>query len=118
MEWMQALAAKVSAQGGELATSRFLWSEVARQAGNEQIRKNAEDHLMALQATEEIAKLAEVVALYNSRQERPARSFQALVAAGYLRAPPRDPSGKLYILDPGGRVRLNPRSPVDLSLLQ
>lgn len=118
MEWMRALAAKVAAQGGELATSRFLWSEIARQAGNEQMRKNAEDHLLALQATEEIAKLAEVVALYNSGQERPARSFQALVAAGYLRAVPRDPSGKPYILDPGGRVRLNPRSSVDLSLLQ
>jgi hypothetical protein len=118
MEWMRALAAKVAAQGGELATSRFLWSEIARQAGNDQIRKNAEDHLMALQATEEIGKLAEVVALYNSRQERPARSFQTLVAAGYLRALPRDPSGKPYILDPGGRVRLSPRSSVDLSLLQ
>jgi len=118
MEWMQALAAKVSAQGGELATSRFLWSEIARQAGNEQIKKNAEDHLMALQATEEIAKLAQLVALYNSRQERPARSFQALVAAGYLRALPRDPSGRPYLIDPSGRVRLNPRSSVDLSLLQ
>jgi hypothetical protein len=118
MEWMRALAAKVAAQGGELATSRFLWSEIARQAGNEQIRKNAEDHLMALQATEEIGKLAEVAALYNSRQGRPARSFQTLVAAGYLRALPRDPSGKPYILDPGGRVRLNPHSSVDLSLLQ
>ena len=118
MEWMRALAAKVAAQGGELATSRFLWSEIARQAGNEQIRKNAEDHLVALQATEEIAKLSQLLALYNSRQERPARSFQALVAAGYLRALPRDPSGKPYILDSGGRVRLNPRSSVDLSLLQ
>jgi hypothetical protein len=118
MEWMRALAAKVAAQGGELATSRFLWSEIARQAGNEQIRKNAEDHLVALQATEEIAKLSQLVALYNSRQERPARSFQALVAAGYLRALPRDPSGKPYILDSSGRVRLNPRSSVDLSLLQ
>jgi len=118
MEWMRALAAKVSAQGGELATSRFLWSEIARQAGNEQIRKNAEDHLMALQATEEMAKLAQLVALYNSRQEPPARSFQALVAAGYLRALPRDPSGKPYFIDPSGRVRLNPRSSVDLSLLQ
>jgi hypothetical protein len=118
MQWMRVLAAKVSAQGGELATSRFLWSEIARQAGNEQIRKNAEEHLMALQATEEIAKLTEVVALYNSRKERPARSFQALIAAGYLRALPRDPSGKPYILDAAGRVRLNPRSSVDLSLLQ
>jgi len=118
MDWMRALAARVAAAGGQMATSRFLWSEIARQAGNEQIRKNAEDHLWALDAAEQIAKLNELVALYNSRQGQPARSFQALVAAGYLRALPRDPSGALYILDVNGRVRLNPRSTVDLDLLQ
>jgi hypothetical protein len=118
MQWMRAMAARVAAQGGQLETSRFLWAEIARQPGNEQIRKNAEDHLMAIQATEEITKLGELVALYNSRQERPARSLQALVVAGYLRALPRDPSGTPYILDASGRVRLSPRSSVDLSLLQ
>ena len=118
MPWMRALAARVAAEGGELTTSKFLWSEIAHQAGNEQMRKNAEEHLAAIQAMEEIAKLGELVALYNSRQERPARSFQALVAAGYLRALPRDPSGRPYQLDAGGHVRLHPRSSVDLSLLQ
>jgi hypothetical protein len=118
MTWMRALAAKVAAEGGELGTSKFLWSEIARQAGNEQIRKNAEEHLMAIQATEDIGKLNELVALYNQRQGQPPRSLQALVAAGYLRASPRDPSGKPYILDADGHVKLNPRSSVDLSLLQ
>ncbi len=118
MQWMRVMAAEVAAQGGQLATSRFLWSEIARQAGNEQIRKSAEDHLMAIEAKEEITKLEALVALYNSRQGRPARSFQALVAAGYLRALPRDPSGAPYSLDAGGRVQLNPRSSVELSLLE
>jgi hypothetical protein len=117
-EWMRALAAKVAALGGQLATSRFLWSEIARQAGNEQIRKSAEEHLIAIEAAEEIIRLNQLVRLYISRQGRPARSFQALVVAGYLRALPRDPSGAPYIIDAGGRVRLNPRSSVDLSLLQ
>ena len=118
MQWMRAMAAKVAAQGGQLATSRFLWSEIARQAANEQIRKNAQDHLIALDAEEEMTKLGELVALYNSRQGRPARSLQALVVAGYLRALPRDPSGAPYILDAGGRVSLNPRSSIDLNLMQ
>jgi len=118
MQWMRAMAAKVSAQGGQLATSKFLWSEIARQPGNEQIRKNAEDHLMAIEAAEEIAKLGELVALYNSRMGGPTRSFQALVVAGYLRALPRDPSGMPYIFDASGRIRLNPRSSVDLALLE
>jgi hypothetical protein len=118
MPWMRVMAARVAAQGGQLATSRFLWSEIARQPGNEQMRKSAEEHLMAIEAEEEITKLDELTALYKLRQGRSARSLQALVLAGYLRALPRDPSGALYILDVGGRVRLNPRSSVDLSLLQ
>ena len=85
MQWMRVMAAKVAAEGGQLATSRFLWSEIGRQAGNEQIRKSAEDHLRAIEAEEEITKLEELIALYNSRQGRPARSFQDLVVAGYLR---------------------------------
>jgi hypothetical protein len=118
MAWMRAMAAQVAAQGGQLATSRFLWSEIARQPGNEEMRKNAQEHLMAIEAEEEINKLNELTALYTARQGRPARSLQALVLAGYLRAVPRDPSGAPYTLDAGGRVRLNPRSSVDLSLLQ
>jgi hypothetical protein len=118
MQWMRVMAAKVAAQGGEVTTSRFLWSEIARQAGNEQIRKSAEDHLMAIQAEEEITKLDDLIALYNSRQGRAARSFRELVVAGYLRSFPRDPSGAPYVFDAGGRVRLNPRSSIDLSLLE
>jgi len=118
MDWMRVLAARVAAQGGQLDTSKFLWSEIAHQAGNAQIRKNAEDHLMAFKAEEDIAKLDELLALFNSRQGRPARSLQALVVAGYLRSLPRDPSGVPYLLDPSGRVRLGPRSSVDLGLLE
>jgi hypothetical protein len=73
---------------------------------------------MSIQASEEIAKLNDLVALCNRRLGQPARSFQALVAAGYFRALPRDPSGRPYTLDADGRVKLNPRSAVDLSLLQ
>lgn len=117
MQWMRAMAARVAAQGGELATSKFLWSEIARQPGNEQIRKNAADHLLAIEASEQIAKLQDLAALYQSRERRPLRSFQELVAAGYLRALPRDPAGTPYVLAPGDRVKLNPRSTVDLGLL-
>jgi hypothetical protein len=73
---------------------------------------------MAFKAEEDIAKLDELLALYNSRQGRPAGSLQALVVAGYLRSLPRDPSGVPYLLDASGRVRLSPRSSVDLGLLE
>jgi hypothetical protein len=118
MRWMRVLAAQVTAAGGQLATSKFLWSEIARQAEDQQMRKSAVEHLAALEAEEEISKLQELVGLYTSRLGRPAHSWQAMVAAGYLRTVPRDPSGAYYLLDSSGRVRLNPRSSIDLSLLQ
>ena len=118
MRWMRVMAAQVTAAGGQLATSKVLWSEIARQAEDQQVRRSALEHLAAIQAKLEMNKLEELLAVYASRQGKPAGSLQALVAAGYLRALPRDPSGTFYLLDPGGRVRLNPRSSVDLSLLQ
>ena len=118
MQWMRVMAAQVTAAGGQLATSKVLWSEIARQAEDQQVRRSALEHLAAIQAKLEMNKLEELLAVYASRQGKPAGSLQALVAAGYLRALPRDPSGTFYLLDPGGRVRLNPRSSVDLSLLQ
>jgi hypothetical protein len=118
MPWMRVMAAHVAAQGGQLTTSRFLWSEIAHEPGNEQIRKSAEQHLVAIEAEEQITRLNELTGLYKLRQGQPARSLQALVNAGYLRALPRDPSGALYILGADGHVQLNPRSRVDLSLVQ
>ncbi len=81
------------------------------------MRKSAEEHLRAIAAEEEITKLEELIVLCNSRRGQAARSFQELIAAGYLRGLPRDPSGAPYVFEAGGHVRLNPRSSVDLSLL-
>ncbi len=118
MEWMRVMAAKVAAEGGQTATSIFLWSEIARHAGNEQIRKSAEEHLMAIEVQQQIDELNKIVARFNAWQGRPARSFQELVLAGWLRAVPRDPSDIPFVLDAGGQVRLSPRSSIDLNLLQ
>lgn len=118
MDWMRVMAAKVAAEGGQYATSVFLWSEIARQAGNEQIRKSAEEHLMAIEAQEEIGRLNGLIARFNAREGRVPRSIQEMILSGYLRAAPRDPSGVPLVLDDAGRVRLGPRSAIDISLLQ
>jgi len=118
MAWMKVLAASVAAKGGAIETSRLLWLEIARQAGNEQIRRSAEDHLAALDAQEQIDKLNALLALYQKREARSANLLQELVAAGYLRTVPRDPSGVAYVIDRNGRARLGSHSKIDLKLLQ
>jgi tetratricopeptide (TPR) repeat protein len=116
--WMKAMAASVAAEGGAAQTSRLLWSEIYRQADNDQIRTSAENHLRALQAQEEIESLNALLTEYRQAVGRPAHSFRELVAAGLLRARPRDPSGAPYQVGPGGLTTLAPGSKIDLRLVR
>jgi hypothetical protein len=116
--WMKVMAAAVAAQGGESRTSRLLWSEIYRQADNDQVRQSALEHLAALEAREQIKQLNDLLIRYEEREYRLAGSFQELVAAGYLRAVPKDPSGVPYVVGADGRAALAPQSRVDLRLLQ
>jgi hypothetical protein len=116
--WMKALAATVAAAGGQIQTSRLLWSEIYRQAENESIRSSAHEHLLALQAEEELEHLNRLLAQYREREGREARGFRELVAVGFLSAVPRDPSGAVYRVGPDGRAALAPGSKIDLRLLQ
>jgi hypothetical protein len=118
LPWMRVLAASVAAQGGEIQTSRILWMEIARSAGNDSIRHSAEIHLAALNALSGLRKLDDWLALYKQKEGHPAHSMQDLVAAGYLRGIPLDPSGEPYVIAPDGRAALGPKSSVDLSLIQ
>ncbi len=118
LPWMRAMAATVAAQGGEIRTSRILWTEIARQVDNEAIRQSAEAHLLALDAQEQINALNVLLDHYRERQGHPAHSFQELVAAGYLRGLPVDPTGFPYVINAQGRTTLSPRGNVDLTLLQ
>jgi tetratricopeptide (TPR) repeat protein len=116
--WMKALAATIAAQGGEIRTSRLLWSEIYRQAENDSIRKSALEHLLALQAQEEMEQLDRLLLQYREREGHQAHSFRELVTARFLEALPRDPSGAPYRVITDGRAGLSPDSKVDLRLLQ
>ncbi|MFZ0962167.1 MAG: hypothetical protein WAO35_14800 [Terriglobia bacterium] len=118
LTWMRVLAASVAAKGGEIQTSRTLWREIARTAGNDSIRRSAESHLAALDAQEELKRLNGLLALYQQKEGRQARSMQDLIAAGYLRGIPLDPSGEPLVVGFDGRAALGPKSKIDLALGQ
>ncbi len=118
MAWMKAMAANVAAKGQDFQTSRLLWSEIYRNGENAQIRRSAEEHLLALEAQEQLRNLNNLLAQYRERESHPARSFQELIAAGLLASVPRDPSGAPYIIGPQGRAGLSPQSRIDLMLLE
>jgi hypothetical protein len=114
--WMKTLAASVAAEGGELRTSRLLWSEVYSQAGNESIRRSAEEHLAAIKAVEDMTQLDQLLADFAHREERPAASISDLVRAGMLPGQPVDPSGVRYEVGQDGKAALGPGSRIDLRL--
>lgn len=116
--WMKILAASVAAKGGEVRTSRLLWREIYRNAENDQIRKSAQEHLLALDAKDGIEKLDALLMSFRARQGREARSIEELVAAGLLTAVPRDPSGFPYVVSSDGRAGLSPQSKIDFRILQ
>jgi tetratricopeptide (TPR) repeat protein len=118
LPWMRVLAASVAAKGGETQTSRILWLEISRAAGNDAIRHSADLHLAALDAQEDLKKLDGVIALYKQKEGREPRSMQDLFAAGYLRGIPVDPSGVPFVVGPDGAAALGPRSRIDLSLVE
>jgi hypothetical protein len=118
MVWVRTLAASVAAMGGETETSRLLWSEIYRNADNEQIRSSAQEHLFALAAQEEIGRLNGLLDAYARQFRQRAHSLSDLLGAGYLRVVPQDPSGVAYVVGEDGRARLAPESKVDLRLLQ
>ncbi|MGH9470386.1 MAG: hypothetical protein ACRD1N_08610 [Terriglobia bacterium] len=116
--WMKTLAAAVAAKGGELRTSQALWFQIYRTAENDSIRKSAIDHLAALKAVEDLQALDHALFVYKSKEGRTAASLNTLVAAGFLRGIPLDPSGRPYVIGPGGKAALASGSRVDLRLVQ
>jgi hypothetical protein len=118
LPWMKVLAATVAAKGGGYETSRLLWLDIYRHADNDSIRRSALAHLMALDAQEELRRLNELLVLYRQKEGQAPRALSDLVAAGYLKAAPRDPSGAPYVLSPEGQASLSPSSRVEFQLLQ
>ena len=118
LTWMRVLAASVAAQGGEIQTSRILWMEIARTAGNDSIRQSAELHLAALDAQEALRKLDRLLAAYKQKEGHEAHSLQGLVSAGYLRSIPLDPSGEPFVVGSDGHAALSQKTRIDLSLVQ
>jgi tetratricopeptide (TPR) repeat protein len=117
LPWMRVLAASVASQGGEIQTSRLLWTEIAHAAGNDSMRHSAEIHLAALDALEALRKIDGLLALYRQQQGREPRSLQDLVVAGYLRRVPLDPSGEAFAIAQNGHATLGPMTRIDLGLV-
>ena len=99
-KWLESLAAYTLSEGGELETARYLWNRELEEAENDAVRENARNHLNSLRIEEDRWRLEFLASKYQEKTGRPVAHLNQLVAAGWLRALPRDPSGVPYEYEP------------------
>ena len=111
---IKVMAARIAEQGGSLATSRMIWSELYQSTSDPTIKKNALKQLASLKAQQDESQLDEVAAAYAKRFGHAPAKIQDMFAAGMLRGIPVDPAGFPYVLGPDGKTHLNPASSVEI----
>jgi len=118
--WMEAMKARMEAQGGSRSTAREIYANMLEQSTDERIRDMAQRRLWQLDAFDQIDALQKVLTTYNERTGRCPSSWRELQpvfrAAGLemdLSGAPLDPSGTPYMFgDTNCKVQLDPKSKV------
>lgn len=105
-EFMPILAARMAQHAGEFETARMLWSTTYQSTKDEQIRRNAVDHLRALRADEDVTQLENIVQRYKLSTGHPPRTISDLESTGLIRGTPLDPNGHPYKITSDGRVEV------------
>ena len=105
-DFMPILAARMAQHAGEFDTARMLWFTTYQSTKDEQIRRNATDHLRALRVDEDVTQLENLVQRYTQQVGHVPRSISDLESAGLIRGTPADPAGHPYKITPDGRVEV------------
>jgi hypothetical protein len=109
--WLKPLAATTLAQGGNRASSRFLWKQILNTTDVDWLRQSAERRLLQLDVMDVIDRLNELLDRFSARVGRPPASWQELIAGGLIRGVPFDPTGEPLVIDQStGRATLSPQS--------
>jgi tetratricopeptide (TPR) repeat protein len=104
--FLRILAAQMAQHAGEYQTARMLWSATYETAQDEQIKKNAMDHLRGLRVDEDVPALQEAVTRFGERTGRLPASITELAEAEHLPGVPVDPDGHPYKMTPEGRIEV------------
>lgn len=105
--FLRILAARMAQHAGEFDTARMLWVTTYESTKDEQIRRNALEHLQALRVDEDVTHLEEAVAKYRERTSKLPSSMRELEHEGLLPGMPVDPTGRPYKLMLDGRIEVD-----------
>ena len=118
--WMQAMKAKMAAEGGSRKLAREIYGQMYEQAGDSQVKEMARRRLLQLDSLDQRDALSKVLSGYESKAGRCPSSWQEIEPV--LRAlrldldsagAPIDPGGTAYVLNRAKcDVQLDPKSEV------
>ena len=116
--WMEAMKAKMFAEGGSRNLAREIYGRMFQQAEDEQVRDMARRRLYQLDSLDQRDVLQRVLSLFQSKFGRCPSAWREIEAAlRSLRFPqdsagaPVDPSGAAYVLEKSGcNIQLGPNS--------
>jgi len=120
--WMEAMKAKMVADGGSRATAREIYTRMYEQSTDEKVRDMARKRLLQLDSLEQRDSLRKLFAAYQARAGRCPTSWKELDSVfRALRVPldasgaPLDPGGVPYVLRAGAcEVDLDPKSEIPM----
>jgi tetratricopeptide (TPR) repeat protein len=118
--WMEAMKAKMAADGGSRSTAREIYTRMYEQSADEKVRDMARRRLLQLDSLDQRDGLRKLFAAYQARTGKCPSSwkeiepvFRALRIAVDASGAPLDPSGMPYVLRAGVcEVELDPKSEI------
>lgn len=117
--WMQAMKAKMAADGGSRDTAREIYRRMFEQSADAQVQDMARKRLLQLDSMDRVDRLRKILNVYRDHFGKcPAVWTDLGETYRYVQMPfdasraPVDPTGVPYILKPGCAVELNPKSEI------
>ena len=118
--WMEAMKAKMAADGGSRSTAREIYTHMFEQSADENVKDMARNRLLQLDSLDQRDGLRKLFAAYQARIGRCPASwkeiepvFRALRMPVNASGAPLDPSGAPYVLRSGAcEVDLDPNSKI------
>jgi len=118
--WMEAMKAKMAADGGSRSTAREIYTRMYEQSADDKVRDMARKRLLQLDSLDQRDAFRKLFAAYQTRMGKCPNSwkeiepvFRALRVPVDASGAPLDPSGMPYVLRAGAcEVDLDPKSEI------
>jgi tetratricopeptide (TPR) repeat protein len=104
--FLKILAARMAEHAGDFMTARMLWSATYETSHEKSIRRNALEHLRAIQVDEDVSRLEGAVTRFGERTGRLPVSLEELITAEHFVGILADPDGNPYQMSHDGRILL------------